>query len=656
MFAVLLAALTLAMAQAAPTDAYRIGPYDVLQIVVPEERTDAPIVTTDALTVGPDGTVAVAYLGDVIAVGKTTAELSEEIRVGLIEAGQFVSPHVLVRVREYGADRVSVLGAVKEPGYFPFREGLAVRDAIAMAKGVQLEIAANPLARLVHRDGESVTFQLNEALRAEGAMADLLLQPGDAIIVEESAPVSVLGYVHDPGDVRVREGARLSEVLALAGGIVEPGEETFEAGRTPGDSTRITINRADGTTETVSLMGADEGTTRDDPAVFPGDVIYVPASRSEVTVLGYIKSPGVLVFRSGDRVSDVIAKAGGVIISSGIPDNILEIGDLSAIRLYRADGTELLVNLDSRVAGAGDPELLPGDSIVVPRREQTYYALGRVRVQGRHVLPPGSRVLDLYTAAGGTTTVDALPMRTTDADLANCVLARADGTQVVVDLQAIAQNPALEANVELVHGDSLWVPEADRRVIVAGYVQSPGYFQFREGDTVREVIAMAGGPTISPADSYMNDGDPRNVLIIHQDGAQETIDTTVEDLPVRPGDEIRVPYARQRVTVLGYVVRPGFVLWHEGDTVLDMIAAAGGVNTDDGDRFSAVLIRRGPEGPQFTRVDLSGAHDMDDVAFNVEVLPNDIVMVPRSDHTDWGDCLTNIRNALSITNLIGALF
>ncbi len=47
---------------------------------------------------------------------------------------------------------------------------------------------------------------------------------------------------------------------------------------------------------------------------------------------------------------------------------------------------------------------------------------------------------------------------------------------------------------------------------------------------------------------------------------------------------------------------------------------------------------------------------MDDVAFNVEVLPNDIVMVPRSDHTDWGDWLTNIRNALSITNLIGALF
>ncbi|MBP7559423.1 MAG: SLBB domain-containing protein [Armatimonadetes bacterium] len=656
MFAVLLAALTLAVAQAAPTDAYRIGPYDVLEIVVPEERPDAPMVMTEALTVGPDGIIGVAYLGSIVAEGKTTAELSEEIRMGLIEAGQFVNPHVLVRVQEYGADRVSVLGAVAEPGYFPFREGLAVRDAVAMANGVLMGIAANTTARVVHRDGTSASFKLNEALRGEGAMADFILQPGDALIVEESAPASVLGYVHSPGDLRVREGARLSEVISLAGGIVESGELTYQSGRTPGDSSRITINRADGTTETVSLMGPDEGTTRDDPPVFPGDVIYVPASRSEVTVLGYVMGPGVLVFRSGDRVSDAIAKAGGVVVSTGVPDNVMEIGDLSAIRLYRADGTEQLVDLDSRVAGTGDPELLPGDSIVVPRREQTYYALGHVRTQGRHVLPPGSRVLDLYTAAGGAMTADALPMRTTDADLANCVLARADGTQLVVDLQAIAQNPALEANVELVHGDSLWVPEADRRVIVAGYVQSPGYFQFREGDTVREVIAMAGGPTISPADSYMNDGDPRNVLIIHQDGAQETIDTTVEDLPVRPGDEIRVPYARQRVTVLGYVVRPGFVLWHEGDTVLDMIAAAGGVNTDDGDRFSAVLIRRGPEGPQFTRVDLSGAHDMDDVAFNVEVLPNDIVMVPRSDHTDWGDWLTNIRNALSITNLIGALF
>jgi protein involved in polysaccharide export with SLBB domain len=247
-------------------------------------------------------------------------------------------------------------------------------------------------------------------------------------------------------------------------------------------------------------------------------------------------------------------------------------------------------------------------------------------------------------------------MQVTEADLAHCVLSRSNGTQLVVDMRGIARDPASEANVELLPGDSLWVPEADRRVIVAGYVERPSYFQFREGDTVREVIAMAGGVTISASGSYMNDGDPRNVLVIHQDGTQQTIDITVEDLPVQPGDEVRVPYARQRVTVLGYVAQPGFVLWHDGDTVLDMIAAAGGVDASEGDRFSAVLIRRGEGAPEFTRVDLSGAHDMDDVAFNVEVLPDDIIIVPRSDHTDWGDWLTNIRNALSITNLIGALF
>ena len=114
----------------------------------------------------------------------------------------------------------------------------------------------------------------------------------------------------------------------------------------------------------------------------------------------------MLVFRSGDRVSDVIAKAGGVIISSGIPDNILEIGDLSAIRLYRADGTELLVNLESRVAGAGDPELLPGDSIVVPRREQTYYALGRV---SRAARAPARFTGVRPRCRKRTTTVDAPP-------------------------------------------------------------------------------------------------------------------------------------------------------------------------------------------------------------------------------------------------------
>ncbi|MBD3173826.1 MAG: hypothetical protein GF320_01490 [Armatimonadia bacterium] len=652
----LLIVTSLALGQVEAPEAYRIGKYDVLQIIVPEEPAEFPQVGAGSLTVGPDGRISVTFVGDLVAQGRTTTQVAEEIRQGLIDAGQFVDPHVLVRVIEYGADRVSVLGAVQEPGYFPFRDGITIRDAIAMAKGVQLDIAANSMARLVHSDGSTRSFELNEALRSEGPMADLRLAPGDAVVVEESAPVSVLGYVHEPGDVRVREGGRLSEVIGLAGGIVEPGEQTFESGRTPGDPSRVTINRADGSAETVALMSYEGGPTIEDPVIHSGDVVYVPASENEVTVLGYVTTPGVHVFRTGDRVSDAVAAAGGPVRSNGGADSILEVGDTGAVVLHHRDGTREIADLETGVAGEGDPVLQPGDTIVIPRRELVYYAVGHVGIQGRHTLPPGSRVLDLFTAARGAPLPDRVQILQVDADLENCVLARADGTQLVIDMRAVAQNPASEMNVELVPGDSLWVPESDRRVIVGGYVSSPGYFQFREGNTVSDVIAMAGGVTISPTGSYMNDGDPHSVLVIHDDGTQDTLDITRGDMVLRPGDEIRVPYARKRVTVLGYVARPGFVLWHEGDSVLDMIAAAGGPLLEDADRFSAVVIRRTDGEPEFIRVDLSGAHDMDSPEFNVEVLPDDIVMVPKSDHTDYRSWLTNVRDALSITNLIGALF
>jgi protein involved in polysaccharide export with SLBB domain len=376
-----------------------------------------------------------------------------------------------------------------------------------------------------------------------------------------------------------------------------------------------------------------------------------------VTILGFVPNPCVQAFRMGDRLSHAIAAAGGAMRSSVSADTVLEIGDLSSVSIHHRDGTQETVDMEADIAGASDPLLQPGDTIVVPRRELVYYAVGHVGIQGRHTLPPGSRVLDLFTAARGAPLPDRVQILQVDADLENCVLARADGTQLTIDMRAVAQNPASEMNVELVPGDSLWVPESDRRVIVGGYVTRPGYFQYREGDTVADVIAMAGGLIISAGGaSYMDDGDPHNILVIHDDGTQDTVDITREDLVLQPGDEIRVPYAQKRVTVLGYVEQPGFVLWHEGDTVLDMIAAAGGPLLEDADRFSAVVIRRTDGEPEFIRVDLSGAHDMDSPEFNVEVLPDDIVMVPKSDHTDYRSWLTNVRDALSITNLIGALF
>lgn len=174
----------------------------------------------------------------------------------------------------------------------------------------------------------------------------------------------VIGAVTRPGRINVGPGTRLADLLAQAGGVLIR-QSDFMPERM-GDLDLARLMR-DGKAMPVSLPLAIEGDTQHNVRVRAGDQLFVPAiTKNLLMVLGEVARPQPMAYRQGIRLTEALARAGGINMSRG---------DRKDIRIVRGPLTEPRVyttNLKALMAGeATDVELWPGDIIWVTK---TWYA------------------------------------------------------------------------------------------------------------------------------------------------------------------------------------------------------------------------------------------------------------------------------------------
>src|SRR5207302_8231888 len=101
------------------------------------------------------------------------------------------------------------------------------------------------------------------------------------------------------------------------------------------------------------------------PLVFETDVIFVPAAGRYVEVLGAVAHPGRYDLVPGDRVSDLVALAGG-----GLPKAALDRVELERFdAMGQAARSTILLSAEAGLGRAGeDPELSELDRVFVPAR------------------------------------------------------------------------------------------------------------------------------------------------------------------------------------------------------------------------------------------------------------------------------------------------
>jgi polysaccharide export outer membrane protein len=171
---------------------------------------------------------------------------------------------------------------------------------------------------------------------------------------------TVLGAVGTPGRVPVTPGMRLADLLASAGG---PGEEVEPPDG--GSAMRIAdLSSArlvrNGQALPVSVARAIEGDPRHNVRVRPGDHLHVPFARGNlVAVLGNVDAPTVLVHRAGMRLTEALARAGGIDDAGDRTDVHIVRGPLEQPLVYRSS-VRAIVN-----GNATDVVLAAGDVVYV---------------------------------------------------------------------------------------------------------------------------------------------------------------------------------------------------------------------------------------------------------------------------------------------------
>jgi polysaccharide export outer membrane protein len=160
---------------------YRLGPLDALAISV----FGAPELERN-VTVDTAGTISLPLIGQLHAAGLTTDELSALIAERL--RGRYLrNPQVSVGLTEIRSQRVTVDGAVAQPGIYPIVGRMSLIRAVALARGVTDVAALDKIAvfRTVKNQQMAALFSL-KAIR-EGRLADPEIFANDVVIVGENA-------------------------------------------------------------------------------------------------------------------------------------------------------------------------------------------------------------------------------------------------------------------------------------------------------------------------------------------------------------------------------------------------------------------------------------------------------------------------------------
>jgi protein involved in polysaccharide export with SLBB domain len=309
---------------------------------------------------------------------------------------------------------VRVSGRVRVPGEYPLEPGMTVSDLIRAGGGLAEEAygAEADLARYEVRDGQSrktdvFKVDLQRALAHEPA-SDLPLAPFDFLIVKEisewsnQSTVLLEGEVRFPGEYAIERGETLGAVIERAGGLTQLAfargsvftRESLKererlqierlADRLKQDLGSLALQGAQGSaggaqqaSETLAIgqslladlrntqpvgrlvidldriLAGGVGTTGD-VILKDGDVLRVPKTAQEVTVIGEVQN-------STSHLYDPSLDRDGYIRLSG---GTTQKADDGRIYVVRANGSVETGSSSGWFRSAGG--IQPGDTIVVP--------------------------------------------------------------------------------------------------------------------------------------------------------------------------------------------------------------------------------------------------------------------------------------------------
>ena len=676
-----------------PSD-YVIGPGDELDVQLYGNQN-----RTLRFVVGRDGRISFPELGPINVAGQlfNTAKSDIESRV----ARQMIGVRASVSMGDTRSIRVFVVGEVNRPGSYTI-SGLGTITSALFASGGVKPIGSLRKVQLKRQGLVVRTLDLYDLLIRGDTTDDAKLLQGDVIFIPPvGSTVSVDGEVKRPAIYEIKNESSIADVIQLAGGL------TPEADSSRAELTRIDDNqhrvvlRVDLTPQSVKAQG-----------VRNGDLLRVdrlrPSLDGGVVVQGHVYTSGVFAYHDGLRLSDVIHSVDDLEPNADLhyvlirreqpPDRHVAILSADLVAALTAPGTAADVPMMPRdrimvfdLASGRDHDIQPWLEELRLQSNSTLptpvvHVDGQVKVPGDYPLESGMTVKDLVRAGGGL--ADAAYRGRAELTRYTVVDGETRRTELLdVDIADVLKGDPV-ANIKLEPFDNLSIKEVpewrgQESVELKGEVRFPGRYAIKRGETLRSVLARAGGLTqyafpegsvftreelrrreqqqmdmlatrmqsdltvlalqgaVATQLSNQNGGTPAALVVgqslLSQLRAARAVGRLVIDLPaivrytpgsqadviLRNGDVLIVPRVQQEVTVIGEVQTSTSHLYRPELTRDDYIALSGGMTRRADTKRIYVVRANGSVVAAET-----GSRWFSQAGNGVHIKPGDTIVVP----------------------------
>jgi len=213
------------------------------------------------------------------------------------------------------------------------------------------------------------------------------------------------------------------------------------------------------------------------------------------------------------------------------------------------------------------------------------YVLGEAYKPGKYLLSGLSTVTNALFISGGVNK---------KGSLRNIQIKRDNKTVATYDFYDFLLKGSLDSEVTLQDGDIIFIPFIENSVIMGGAFKRPHRYEFKEGETLGDVVELAGG-----FDTEVMDGSRIELSTLDRSASTRSLTylNLAEDAKklIKDGDVLNVSFTSgltpQSITLTGEVKNPGEYSIRPGETILEIINRAGGY-TDEAYFQGAVFLRK----------------------------------------------------------------
>jgi len=272
------------------TPDYVIGPGDELRIQIWGQVNQHGNFVVDRT-----GSIALPEVGTVHVAGLQFSQIEQFLRSQLTRV--YRNFDLNVNLGQLRSIQVFVVGQARKPGSFTISSLSTLLNALFASGGPLPQGSLRDIQ--LKRNGTTVThFDLYDLLLRGDKSKDVPLQPGDVIFIPNVGPqVAISGSVNTPAIYELRGDTTIAQALELAGGLTNTAANS-----------RLRIERIANHTERsmteVALNAANTAVAQD------GDIItadsIVSRFKDAVTLRGNVANPGRYQWHEGMRISDLI--------------------------------------------------------------------------------------------------------------------------------------------------------------------------------------------------------------------------------------------------------------------------------------------------------------------------------------------------------------